>query len=117
PCEAADGCDEGLVCMDGTCTGPRELTLSIPGEARACEVLLRDGEAQVASIAFDGASGAHVREAPLTSVSFSAPSDAAIAAHAVRVQVVGEGDFTIERSRCFDSSGRELSGASVGIGG
>src|SRR5690606_5460968 len=32
PCEAADGCDEGLVCMDGTCTGPRELTLSIPGE-------------------------------------------------------------------------------------
>lgn len=117
PCEAGGECDEGLVCTDGTCARPRELTLTVPSDARACEVLLRDGEAEVASVVFDGAAGAHVREEPLTSISFSATTDSAIAAHAVRVQVVGDGDPTIERSRCFDAAGDELSGASVRIGG
>lgn len=117
PCEAGDVCDDGLVCMAGTCEGPRELTLTVPSDARACEVLLRDGDAQVASVLFDGASGAHVREAPLTSVSFAAASDSALAANAVRVLVVGDGDFTIDRARCFDGDGHELADAEVRVGG
>lgn len=118
PCEAGDVCDEGLVCSDRTCRTPREITLAVDDRnARACEVLLRDASAEVASVRFEGASGAHVREEPLTSLSFAASADGPIAASAVRVQVVGSGDFTVETSRCFDSQGHELSGASVRIGG
>lgn len=119
PCEAGDVCDEGLVCSDRVCRAPREVALNVDNPAaRACEVLLRDAGDEVASVRFEGASGAHVREEPLTALSFSAGVDAPIAGGAVRVQVVGDGTaFMVERSRCFDAAGRELSGASVRIGG
>ena len=116
PCESGSVCDEGLVCMEGICEAPRELTLSVGDPAaRACEVLLRDGDAEVASVRFYGPSGAHVREAPLTSLSFAAASDAPIGA-SVSLQVLGEGAPTVERARCFDAEGRELAGAQVQVG-
>jgi hypothetical protein len=118
-CESGDVCEDGFVCMDGTCERPRELTLTVDDPAaRACEALLRDGDAEVASVRFGGgASGAHVREEPLTSVSFAAAGDTAIASGAVRVEVVGDGTFTVERARCFDGAGQEITGATVRVGG
>lgn len=109
PCESGSVCDDGLVCESNTCRAPREVTLRVDdADARACEVLLHDGDAHVASVRFEGVAGAHVREAPRTALSF-AGGDGAIPGGAVRVQVVGDGDaFTVERARCFDSSGHEL---------
>ncbi len=114
PCDAAGACGDGLVCAEGSCTAPAEVALSVPAEARACEVLLLDGAGQVAGARFDGMTGAEVREAPRTALSFAANGDAPLGA--VRVQVVGEGAFSIERSRCFDASGRELADG-VRVGG
>jgi hypothetical protein len=117
-CESGGVCDDGLVCTDGTCERPREVSLTVDDPAaRACEALLRDGDAEVASVRFEGASGAHVREEPLTSVSFAAAGDVAIAGGAVRVEVVGDGTFTVESARCFDGAGQEIAGATVRVGG
>jgi hypothetical protein len=118
-CESSGACDDGFVCDDGICERPRELTLAVDDPtARACEALLRDGDAEVASVRFErGASGAHVRQEPLTSVSFAATGDTAIASGAVRVEVVGDGAFTVERARCFDGAGQEIAGATVRVGG
>ncbi|UJR82188.1 Hypothetical protein I5071_42530 [Sandaracinus amylolyticus] len=118
PCDATGSCEGDLVCADQTCRAPREITLEVDDDdARACEVLLRDGSGEVASVRFPRAAGAHVREAPRTSISFAAHDDAPIERGAVHVQVLGEGDFTVERSRCFDGSGAEIPSASVRIGG
>lgn len=116
-CAPSSRCDDGLACTDGTCVSPEEVSLVIPAAARACEVLLRDAPGgEVTGAGFEaGVTGAHVREAPRTALSFASTPSTPIGA--VRVQVLGsEGAFTVERSRCFDASGAPLADG-VRVGG
>lgn len=115
-CAPPSRCDDGLVCSDGTCAAPEEVVLTVPAQARACEVLLRDTSGRVAGARFaEGVTGAHVREAPRTALSFASSSDAPIGA--VRVSVLGDsGAFSVESSRCFDASGSAITDG-VRVGG
>ncbi len=91
------------------CSAPREIALNIPAEARACEVLLHDAGGEVTGARFEeGVTGAHVREAPRTALSFASTANTPIGP--VRVQVLGDSQaFSVESSRCFDASGQPLS--------
>lgn len=120
PCSPVGECDDGLLCAVGVCQPYREVVLRVSEpSARACEVLLIDGQARVAAVRFQGTTlGTDVREAPRTAVTFTSTVDAAIGSDAVRLQLVGDGDpVRVGRSTCFDGAGQPLSSASVTVEG
>ena len=114
-CACIEGtrCADGAACVDGRCAASREVRLSVNNSsARACEVLLRDGAATVASVSFgDDVLGSFVREAPRTATSYSSREDVALPS--VRVQVLGDGLPEVQQSECFDRDGRLLPDAEV----
>jgi hypothetical protein len=120
-CDARGQCDPGLVCEPaaGVCLAPRSIALSaIDPAARSCEVLLEDASATVVAARFAASvRGEHVREAPRTAVTFHAMGDAAIGREAVRIDVLGEGDFRVARGQCFDRLGEPISGGGIATDG
>lgn len=117
-CQSAAACDDGLACSEGACQRPREIAISVDGAARACELIILDGDAVVAGVTVDDqVRGTHVREAPRTAVSFTARNDASIRNGSVRLRVIGAGEVRVDRARCFDSEGHLLLEANLRVRG
>ncbi len=120
-CSAASTCDPGLVCdaSSGGCVRPRTLSLpAIDAAARSCELLLSDDGSRVVRPRAEGSVRVeHVREAPRTAIAFHATSDAPIGRDAVRVEVLGDGDFRIVNAQCFDRDGEPIEGGGIATDG
>ncbi len=59
----------------------------------------------------------HVRQAPRTAIAFHAMGDAPIGRDAVRVEVLGDGDFRIVNAQCFDRDGEPIEGGGIATDG
>ena len=117
-CRPGGACDDGASCTDGTCEAvqDRSLVLDAPG-ARACEILLRDGGEQLASVSYEGARGAHVRESPRTAIAVHSGGEGELSSHAISVRVIGSGaPLSVDSTRCFDADGAPIAAARARIG-
>ena len=121
-CACIDGstCDDGLICVDGLCKGESSTGISVSdSDARSCEVLLVDNNAEVARVDFgENVKGTYVREAPRTAVTFLSLNNEAIGSGQIDVRFVKTqegGNFEVSSATCFDAQGQQLDGAEVTI--
>jgi hypothetical protein len=120
-CDVGGACRDGLACdtLTNLCEGTRTISLpAIDGAARSCELLIEDDSASV--VGADFASSVHgesIRQAPRTAVTFYADTDAPIGGSAVRIEVLGTGEFSIKQARCFDRSGVPIPGGGIAVDG
>ena len=118
-CSSASPCDDGFVCVDERCVAGGDVDVEIDSAARACEVLLRDGEqAQAVGVRFGaGVKGSFVRRAPRLALSFVAAGDEAIAASDVVPTAVGAGAPELVTATCLDAKGKALPKSAFALGG
>ena len=121
PCSPTSECGAGLDCVSNLCVQPLESALEVnASDARACELVVRDGESRVTGVSFaEAAQGTEIRRGARTAITFVAREDRALAAPG-SLRTVGatrRTDVTVEQSRCFDRGGNEIAGSSVSIGG
>jgi hypothetical protein len=112
-----DACNDGLLCQAGTCQPQAVSGLSVSsGDARACEVLLGDGDVKIDHVEFgDHVTGRWLRQGDKVAVAFIANQDAPIGGNAMDVAYAsgGSSPFTVLASHCYGQKGEELPGVAV----
>ena len=118
-CDNENPCGDGLVCVDERCVAGGNVDVVIDSAARACEVLLQDGNAaQAVSVRFGkGVKGSFVRHAPRLALSFVAAGDEAVSASDVVPVAVGAGVPALVKTTCVDKAGKALPKSAFAIGG
>ncbi|MDD9942450.1 MAG: hypothetical protein OXU20_15535 [Myxococcales bacterium] len=92
--------------------------VSIDDRARACDLLLVEGDSPVADVHFgEGVQGTYVREAPRVAISLIAMEDTALPAAPVDIRFAsGAGDVSLSDVRCADASGDVIDDPKVTLG-
>lgn len=118
-CDSENPCGAGFVCVDERCVAGGDVSVAISPAARACEVLLQDGDdAEAVSVRFgEGAKGSFVRRAPRLALSFVADDDHAVSAASVVPVAVGGGVPSLIKATCFDKDSKELPETAFTLGG
>lgn len=90
-----------------------DVTLGVPAEARACEVMFFDPDERIADVAFGAAvEGRTLRRGERLAVAFAHRADAPFAADALAL-ATGGAEVQIESTACFDRAGRAIAGAAL----
>lgn len=117
---ASDGCPGGQICnASGVCeaVGVQEgLTIEAPA-ARACEILLESGSAEILGVAFDADTrGVWRARSPRVAIAVTRTGDSPFGAGAVNVTVQGDpAAVTVRSVACYDANGAAVSGATAAL--
>lgn len=92
-----------------------DVTLGVPADARACEVMFHDPARRVAAVSFGAAvEGRELRRGDRLAVAFAHRADAPFAADALALATSGDAAAVqIESTACFDREGRAIAGAAL----